>query len=894
MTLTPEQVRAQATAIRKRGGSGSRVMALQHSGAWSGPSRVEVAGEDYDVIPCISDLQIREALGTLESENRAGILLCNFDSAILGDDVLARLTKRRIHHPQMEEMIRELFSARLIDARVLACKPLVDALIRGAPTGAYLPPPGGILDLTSAWRALLKSMLKKEVAELGVPELLRWTTQPATRAALVAMDGTLRDEFARWLSHSGGDAPRFLFRALETELGTDLIAVGLLFGLLLSAESQGFAEAKAAEARLEHYFGNEVLSIGTRQAWYQAAEGLLKTLAETEVFQAKEILQNLDRLIERVRLQEHAKLSDYSTMGLDQRLTEVGDAILRATRSRNEADLPAIKTALDRASQHFLAPSEAQRLRRLQMAMRLTVWSQSAPKPPSDHTFSQLVSDYYAEGGFVEWARNLIAESDPNPRVKESLQATLESIDPWWSVFHGCFAERLKQWSAQESDLHDVLRIEHVLHEVVGQVAKQHPVLLIVLDGMSMAAFRELLADLLHRNWAEVLPPGGSGPRAVLATIPSVTEFSRRALLSGRLPLPTEGTEKSDFARNQRLFEQVGGSVKPQLFLKGDLMENGRLGLSTAVSEAITNPRCRLVGVVINAIDDTLGAADQTSYTWTLDQITPLSELLRLASESNRLVILTSDHGHVLDGGSRKVDQPDEDASDRYRLPSGTMQEGEMEFKGPRIRAATRSESVVALAEPRLRYQGKRRGYHGGVCPAEMVVPCVVLRSARTELPEEWTDLPPYEPQWWSSRTMVAVPAMTPTARAPVQSRRSRPGEDQGDLFHAAPVPQAETSDWISKLLSCELYQEQARQAVRGAPPVEQLKRFLALLEQRNGRVLRGHLAQHLEMPLLRVDGLIQNYRRLLNVDGYDVLSYEQASETISLNLQLLKSQFEL
>lgn len=75
---------------------------------------------------------------------------------------------------------------------------------------------------------------------------------------------------------------------------------------------------------------------------------------------------------------------------------------------------------------------------------------------------------------------------------------------------------------------------------------------------------------------------------------------------------------------------------------------------------------------------------------------------------------------------------------------------------------------------------------------------------------------------------------------------------------------------------------------------MEQLKRFLVLLEQRNGRVLRGHLAQQLEMPLLRVDGLIQNYRRLLNVDGYDVLSYEQASETVSLNIQLLKSQFEL
>jgi len=29
-------------------------------------------------------------------------------------------------------------------------------------------------------------------------------------------------------------------------------------------------------------------------------------------------------------------------------------------------------------------------------------------------------------------------------------------------------------------------------------------------------------------------------------------------------------------------------------------------------------------------------------------------------------------------------------------------------------------------------------------------------------------------------------------------------------------------------------------------------------------------------------------------VDGYDVLSYDQTSETVVLNIELLKSQFEL
>ena len=95
-------------------------------------------------------------------------------------------------------------------------------------------------------------------------------------------------------------------------------------------------------------------------------------------------------------------------------------------------------------------------------------------------------------------------------------------------------------------------------------------------------------------------------------------------------------------------------------------------------------------------------------------------------------------------------------------------------------------------------------------------------------------------------------------------------------------------------LLESPVYKQQAKQAVRGAPAPEQIKRFLQLVDQRNGRVLRAQLAQHMSVPLFRVEGLVQNYRRLFNLDGYDVLSYDQASETITLNIRLLKNQFEL
>jgi hypothetical protein len=892
MTFTPEQAQAQTAAIRTRSGSDSRVVALRHTGAWPGPDKLAVGGEDHFVFSCISDLQMREALGTLEANHSAGILLCDVDQATLGEDVLARLVRRRIHHPQWDEMLRELFAARVVDARILASRPLVAALIQGASAGGYSPAPGGTLDLQSAWQALLKKQLGFEVAEITFAELLRWTTIPSTRGSLLGMTPELRSELARWLAPNYGEAPRRLLYAVESELGSDLVALGLLLGLLLEAERRGVADAPAAAARLEQYFGNEPIDAATRQTWHQAAASLFGKLAETEVFQAQGIIQNLDRLIERIRLQGCAHLSDHSLAGLEQRLATAGEAIGKAGETMSDAEVAAARTALERVAQHRLASDHGVRLRRLQMGLRLVLWLRTNNSPAASATLSQLTNYYSTEGGFLDWARTSVVESDPNPQIKDALRSILERVEVRWGVFQRLFAERLQQWSAQGAELNEALRIEEVLWKVVAPVAREQPALLIVLDGMSQAVFRELAADLMRRNWVELAAPAAGTPRAVLAAIPSVTEVSRRALLCGQLPVPSQGTEKTDFASSDRLLEQVGGQAKPQLFLKGDLLDAGRMGLSGTVLQAIANSRCRLVGVVVNAVDDSLGSADQTSYSWGLDQVAPLHELMRMASEAGRVVILTSDHGHVLDEGSQLIRQPLPETGDRYRLPGGALSEGEMELRGARIRAAIGSDSVVALAAPRCRYQGKRRGYHGGVCPAEMIVPCVVLRSSNCTVPEAWEDLPPYEPEWWSLRAVVDSVGTVAEAK-PLPSRKLSP-QKQPDLFLKPAEAPAGTTVWLEALLVSSTYEQQARAAVRGAPPVEQLKRFLSLLDQRNGRIQRGHLAQQLGMPLIRVDGLIQNYRRLLNVDGYDVLSYDQPSETIVLNLELLKSQFEL
>jgi hypothetical protein len=53
-------------------------------------------------------------------------------------------------------------------------------------------------------------------------------------------------------------------------------------------------------------------------------------------------------------------------------------------------------------------------------------------------------------------------------------------------------------------------------------------------------------------------------------------------------------------------------------------------------------------------------------------------------------------------------------------------------------------------------------------------------------------------------------------------------------------------------------------------------------------------LARALAFPALRLSGLLAKAQRVLNIDGYAVLSRDDASDTVELNRELLLKQFDL
>ena len=55
----------------------------------------------------------------------------------------------------------------------------------------------------------------------------------------------------------------------------------------------------------------------------------------------------------------------------------------------------------------------------------------------------------------------------------------------------------------------------------------------------------------------------------------------------------------------------------------------------------------------------------------------------------------------------------------------------------------------------------------------------------------------------------------------------------------------------------------------------------------------RQRLMQALGVPEFRLQGLLVELQRLLNVDGYQVIAVDDISGTIELNRQLLNQQFQ-
>ena len=197
---------------------------------------------------------------------------------------------------------------------------------------------------------------------------------------------------------------------------------------------------------------------------------------------------------------------------------------------------------------------------------------------------------------------------------------------------------------------------------------------------MNYAVFRELSDDLRGHGWIELTNRPGWPLPSLVSTIPSVTETSRASLLAGKVVQGNSASEKRSFATHADLVSVSRSAHPPLLFHKGELVEAGAAGLSGVVRDAVRDTDRKIVGVVLNAVDDHLARSDQLRFSWTISQLHHLDALLYEARLANRAVIITSDHGHVLEDGTQHLAGSEEA---RWRPFSEILAEQEVVFEGP-------------------------------------------------------------------------------------------------------------------------------------------------------------------------------------------------------------------
>lgn len=141
-------------------------------------------------------------------------------------------------------------------------------------------------------------------------------------------------------------------------------------------------------------------------------------------------------------------------------------------------------------------------------------------------------------------------------------------------------------------------------------------------------------------------------------------------------------------------------------------------------------------------------------------------------------------------------------------------------------------------------------------------------------------------------------PAPPPAMRDDRASRVAAPGAEpvrsgaSGTSAIQRDDPQAPA--WIEVLLASPRFAEQKPVGGRAVPDDAVTARMLTALAQRGGKMTMAALARALKRSPSRAAALLAVAQRVLNIDGYPVLTRDDASGTVELNVDLLRRQFGL
>lgn len=867
------------------------------------------------VAPCATVLAVLDALAS-RRDGQYLVVLTPRETREVGDSVLALALYPEIKPVDRWDLVQNAFGAASLDPvlRKNDNRWIAEALLDAQPAGGWRRLPGSVLSRASALNRLAATRLGIEEADgspVDAAALLQWT---ADRAAIETFSRLRDDERAglvAWLSETTGGVADVIFALAGTGKIVDAIPFGLAAAALYGRPSQapaepvtGIGEALVARVRAEErYLGGMSPGIDALQAFGQASESLITRWADNgHASQAAALCERAETILaeladtEDVR-QALASRSGVLQAGLDARFTALADAlaaVLSAVERRtpSQTALAAAEGAFEAIRKHGRKRDRDTEIRTAADAVRLARWLTVPEEPPA--TLAGSATRMLRSWAWADRALGSVARPDTGrvPALAHVYAAVWERARDRRAGLDADFARKYAAWAQASSASDDLLLVENLLDRIARPVAEQRPPVIVILDGMTATAGIELADELTSRGgWLEA-GRHESGREPVLATVPSVTAVSRTSLLTGALTAGDQAREKPGFAA-------FWGRRKSALFHKASLAPDPGHSLSAQVRDAIASADT-VVGIVLNAIDDALDSGKQGPAHWTPDQVTYLRPVLDEARRAGRPVILTADHGHVLDRGADMTPATAESA--RYR--TGTPGPGEITVRGPRV---VIREEIVAAVDEKIRYTPRHAGYHGGASLAEVVVPVITLLPSMSLLPSGWYayDAAGHAPVWWDAPVSRAAPASAPGTRAdpgrPQASPRrgrSAPAEPAGnalfELTETAPAAREATA--APATLGGQVFASprmaSQRQAIPRVPAETEVTALIDALAQAGGRLSLAEAAAATGQPAVRMSRYLAQVTRLLNVDGYAVLNYAEADRLVVLDVTLLRQQF--
>lgn len=867
------------------------------SASWTGPKEVDFEFGSARVVHADTVFKAREELSRCEKNQERIILLTGLHQHDLGLDVVARLARRRLFSIDHWAVLCSLFKAKEPE-RSICDHAIARALLEHAPSDGYPPVSAGILDAGTVWRAVCRHVFDMGDREPDLVSLLLWAISANSFERYQAASEEIRVKLRERLIMNIGEVADTVLRFVENGAGKDALALSAACQVVFGKDD---AETlAAAAARMEQFHGKKPVPKAVGRELGKAA---IEAIAELDRHDDPRIVQEhprrADLLLKHLVCEDYAYRNNLTRLSFEQRLSLLGVAIQRAVDLKTDEAFAECEHRLEEIRDHRLAKLDPrmERVLRAESAVRLT--RRLKQEDPIFTSFSDKCKYYIRDISFIDFARESLHRGDESTELSEAYALLDEAVSRRREEWNRGFAGSLSDWTESGSTSADVIGVEDVLGGIVAKVAKNARVLLVVMDGMSWGVCRELLEDIRRYHWVEVsLVESGEPPPAVIATIPSVTHYSRASLLSGFLTEGDQSVEARNFQTNAALNAVCDKRYPPEIFHKKDVTDGARGVVSDDLAAKLLSQNHRIVGVVINAIDDRLNNAHQVIDHWCVDRISPLGTLMSLAGDAGRVVILVGDHGHIWHRPDARY-RPHE-GDNRRRDDDGSIAEDEIVLTGERVLSSSNQKSIIVPWSEKVYYRRQQNGYHGGATPQEMICPLVVL-SDKVGGNHGLYGCESSKPEWWSKAPKASAKIERPRSAttAPIRKRAATLFDLSTDRAidsdsRTKNEPTETSLDWIDRLFKSPAYKSQKERARRHTPEDKLMRKCLSVLAEGGGATTPAAFAKAAEIPPARLDGLIAKMRRVLNIDGYDIITMDRNENRLEVNVELLKRQFDL